>query len=220
MTDFSPLDTFRDPVGEPDPARSSRIRDEFRARIATMAPDDEGRRPFDPAPNPSPRSWTRPRQPVLALAALGLVLLLAGIGAVVLSPSAPSGSLDELALTAATRSDTYLQDGQYLYLSERTVAHGSTSQRDQWTANNGTGQAVDRAALDRAAIVRSTERHAVSRARKSRLRRDVLRTVALTANRAGCVARSPRRTRRREQRTARRAGRGPGASARPPGDST
>jgi hypothetical protein len=142
MTDFSPLDTFRDPVREPDPARSSRIRDEFRARIATMAPDDEGRRPFDPASIPSTRSCTRLRQSVVALAALGLVLLLAGVGAVVLSPARRSDSLDQLALAAATRSDAHLQDGQYLYLSERAVAHGSTSQRDQWTASNGTGQAV------------------------------------------------------------------------------
>ena len=142
MTDFAPLDTFRDTAGVPDAARSTRIRGEFRARIATMAPDDEGRRPFDPASPPSTRSWVRPRQPVLAVTALALVLALAGALAMVLSPSMRSGSLDDLALAAASRSDTRLDDGEYLFLSERTTAHGNATQRDQWTASNGTGQAM------------------------------------------------------------------------------
>ena len=142
MTDFSPLDTFRDTGGAPNPARSTRIRDEFLARIATMAPDDEGRRPFDPPRAPSTHSWIRPRQPVLALVALALVLVLAGAGALVLSPSQRSDSLDDLALAAASRSDTALDDSQYLFVSERTTAHGNTSQRNQWTASNGTGQAA------------------------------------------------------------------------------
>jgi hypothetical protein len=142
VTDFSPLDTFRETAGPPDPARRNRIRDEFRARIATMASDEEGRRPFDPADAARTSSWTRPRQPAFALAALALVLVLAGAGALVLPSSQGSDSLDDLALAAASRSGTALSDGQYLYLSEHTIAHGASIQHDQWTATNGTGQAM------------------------------------------------------------------------------
>jgi hypothetical protein len=142
VTDFSPLDTFRETAGRPDPGRSDRIRHEFRARIATMAPDDEGRRPFDPAVARRARSWRRPGQPVLAIAALALVLVLAGAAALVLPSSPRSDSLDDLASAAANRSDAGLRDEEYLHLSERTTAHGTSIKHDQWTAPNGTGQAM------------------------------------------------------------------------------
>jgi hypothetical protein len=141
VTDYSPLDTFRETDAEDDPARSRRIREEFRARIATMAADEEGRRPFDDPVSRAAVAKPR-RRPLLALAAMALVLVLAGASAIVLSRSQPPGALDELARSAAKRTDTTLDATQYLYVSERTVAHDSVSQRDQWTSRRGTGQSA------------------------------------------------------------------------------
>lgn len=139
MTDFDPLDTFRASVAAaPDPDRSSRIRDEFRARIATMPADAGGRRPFDP---PAPR--LRPRlRTAAALAGVALALVLAAGGA--LWPRGDrtgSPSLDELAVAAARQPDRPLAEGQHLYRSERSTDDGGQPTLEaQWTAADGTGR--------------------------------------------------------------------------------
>jgi hypothetical protein len=141
MTDFAPLDTFRDAAGAPDDARTARVREEFRARIATMAADDEGRRPFD-APRTPPASRRLSTRAALALAAVAALLLIAGAGGFLGRPGgrAPTG-LGELALHAGTQADQPLDPNDFLYLVDATTDHGSSTTREQWTASNGTGQA-------------------------------------------------------------------------------
>ena len=141
MTDFAPLDTFRDAAGLPDAERTTRVREEFRARIATMAADDEGRRPFDPPRTPQP-SHDRSRRPALAFVAVAALLLIAGAGAFLGRPGgrAPTG-LEELAVHAGAQADQPLGTSDFLYLVDATTDRGSSTTREQWTAPNGTGQA-------------------------------------------------------------------------------
>lgn len=140
MTDFDPLDSFRASVVTDDPERSERIRNEFRARIATMATDAEGRRPFDPAPRP----LRARRQPVLALVSMVVVLGVATAGAFVLGDRATlTPSLDELAMTAASRADQELEPGQVLASTLRRADVGEAMTLEtQWIATDGTGQQV------------------------------------------------------------------------------
>lgn len=142
MTDFDPLDTFRSAVLTPDRQRSERIRDEFRARIATMATDEDGRRPFDP-PTPT-RTKQSPRQPLLALVAMVAVLALATGGALWLEDDrTPALSVDELAIVAATQPGRTLDAGDYLYRAERSSdGNQPATLESQWTAVDGTGQRV------------------------------------------------------------------------------
>jgi hypothetical protein len=141
MTDFAPLDTFRDAAGLPDDARTTRVREEFRARIATMAADDEGRRPFDPPRTPQP-SHGPSRRAALALVAVAALLLIAGTSAFLGRPGGrASTGLDELALQAGARADQPLGTSDFLYLVDATTDRGSSTTREQWTAPNGTGQA-------------------------------------------------------------------------------
>jgi len=136
VTDFAPLDTFRDAAGRPDPARAARLREDFRARIASMPPDDEGRRPFDPAP-----ASRRARRPALALA-LVAALVVAATGALVArSPHTSTGELEHLAARAERREDRPLGPGELLHLTETAIDHGSETTREQWTAVDGTGGA-------------------------------------------------------------------------------
>jgi hypothetical protein len=141
MTDFAPLDTFRDAAGLPDAERTTRVREEFRARIATMAVDDEGRRPFDPPGTPPP-AHDRSRRPVLALAAIAALLLIAGTGAFLGRPGGrASTGLEELAVRADAQADQPLGTSDFLYLVDATTDRGSSTTREQWTAPDGTGQA-------------------------------------------------------------------------------
>lgn len=155
MTDFAPLDTFRDAAGLPDAERTTRVREEFRTRIASMAADDDGRRPFDPPRNPQPELDRTPR-PVLALAAVAALLVIAGTGAFLGRPGGrTSTGLEELALRAGAQADQPLGASHYLRLVEATTDRGSSMTREQWTASNGTGQART------AALPLTTEGHDV-----------------------------------------------------------
>jgi hypothetical protein len=146
MAESTSLETFRASVGQPDLERSLRIREEFRARIATMAPDELGRRPFDNVvPEPTP-TVHRPRsQPALALAALAVVLVLAAAAAFLLRERPTAGSFQQLTAAARSQVDVTLDDGQYLYLAERTSANDSATLRQQWADRDGTGQATEAA---------------------------------------------------------------------------
>lgn len=143
MTDFDPLDTFRATVVPTDQQRSDRIREEFRARIATMAPDDEGHRPFDPRHPTTIRTAPRvKRQPLLALASLAIILGLAAGGAFLTQHNRTGAtSLEELAAVARTQPDIGLDAAQYLHRIEQS-ADGSSPDavEEQWTARDGTGR--------------------------------------------------------------------------------
>jgi len=143
VTDFDPLDTFRGSTIATDEQRSARILEEFRARIATMAPDDDGRRPFDPKTS----RHRRVRQPVLALVVLALILGLAAGGAFWMDGNrARPSTVQELAATASTQPDVSLDVGQYLYRVERTSNREAVAAvREEWTARDGTGQATTNA---------------------------------------------------------------------------
>jgi hypothetical protein len=147
MAEFTPLETFRESVGLPDRTRSERIRDEFRARIATMAPDDSGRRPFDSsAREPQLHVPTRHRQPVLALATLAVILGLAAGGAFWLRhDTTGGGSFQQLAAAARAQPDVALDETEFLYVAEQTSVDDTTTLREQWTARDGTGQATESA---------------------------------------------------------------------------
>jgi hypothetical protein len=141
MTDFAPLDTFREAAGLPDAERTTRVREEFRARIASMAPDEEGRRPFDPPPSPRPMG-ERVRRPMLAWATVAVLTLVVATGAVIGRASGPSATeIEQLAHQADVRADQPLGSENFLRLVDTTTDHGSSTTREQWTASNGTGQA-------------------------------------------------------------------------------
>jgi hypothetical protein len=141
MTDFDPFDTFRATAVAPDEQRSTRIREEFRARIATMATDDDGRRPFD-GPVVPPRPRITYRQPALAVVVLALILGLVGASAFWLQPDqGHNGSINALATNAGRQPDQTLDDGQYLYRRDRSRDPSAGAMvRDLWTARDGTGQ--------------------------------------------------------------------------------
>lgn len=132
----------------PDEARHERIKQEFRAHIATMPPDEHGRRPFDPPATTPARAVEAPRrrQPALALVGLVVVLGLAAAGALGLrNRDAGLGgtSVDDLAAAAAQQPEVSLEAGQYLYQREQSADEsGAQSDRQQWTSRDGTGQAV------------------------------------------------------------------------------
>jgi hypothetical protein len=108
-----------------------------------MAPDDDGRRPFDP-----PAGRRRPvRELVLALVVLALILGLAAGGAFWLDGRGPqTTTVQELAAAASMQPDVSLDEGQYLYRVERTSDQEAVaSVREQWTARDGTGQATTNA---------------------------------------------------------------------------
>lgn len=140
MTDFSPLDTFREPTDD-DAARSRRIRDDFRRRIATMPPDAEGRRPFDPLPAP-PTAPPIHRGRALALAGLALIVAITGVGITRLSSSPTTDGFDQLTAVAAGRPDESLAAGQYLHVTSRTTFGADETTHQQWTASDGTGQTL------------------------------------------------------------------------------
>jgi hypothetical protein len=145
VADLDPLEGFRSSVA-PDEARHERIKHQFRARIATMPADEHGRRPFDP-PTPAQPVEASPRQrPALVLVGLVLVVGLAAAG-VLGARHRDAGfggpSVSELAATAAQQPDVSLDAGQYLYQREQSADEaGAQSERQQWTARDGTGQAV------------------------------------------------------------------------------
>lgn len=141
MTELTPLDTFREPSGADDPERSRRIREDFRARIATMPADADGRRPFDPVPAPRTTSARR-HVPALALTGVVVVVALVVVGVSRLSPSSGRSGFDQLATAAAQRPDAMLADGQYLHVAARATTAEGDSMRQQWTSADGTGQTI------------------------------------------------------------------------------
>jgi hypothetical protein len=148
VTEFSPLDTFREPSGSDDPERSRRIREDFRARIAAMPTDADGRRPFDPPVRRAERTRSvRRHVPALALTGLVIVVAMVALGVARLSPSSAPDGFDQLASAAAERPDATLTSGQYLHVAARTTTGADEVTRQQWTSSDGSGQTVV-AALD------------------------------------------------------------------------
>jgi hypothetical protein len=143
VTDFDPLDSFRGDIGEPDIDRRDRIRADFRARVASLPPDRQGRRPFDPPRPPAPsRSPLASRRPALVLAALVLTLgVIGGTSVWLRGDHTSTAPVEQLAATAASQPDTALDHGQYLHRSEQLGDQTSGPVvRERWTAPDGTGQ--------------------------------------------------------------------------------
>jgi hypothetical protein len=138
-----PLETFRDDSREPSPEAIDRVTKRLTDRLASLPPDEEGRRPFE-ARRAEPAKVARPSRRVLALAAvavlapltLGLVVLFTGDS---VEEPVPVAQLSAMALE---RPDRPLSEGEYHYRVEESALAGDQPvlRIERWITTDGSGR--------------------------------------------------------------------------------
>jgi hypothetical protein len=147
-----PLETFRGDSREPSPEAIDRVTKRLTDRLASLPPDEEGRRPFDDRRG-EPARVARPSRRVLALAAVAVLAPLTLGMAMLLTRDSVEEPVPvaQLSAMALERPDRPLDESEYHYRVEESAPPGENQpvlRIERWITTDGSGREARTTRID------------------------------------------------------------------------